>query len=140
MARPSKYSIELTDKICDILSTSNRGLHSICEELNIAPSSVYKWLAENKEFSDKYTRAREDQADFLADEMLKIADDAEGDNAPFVGVNRIHRAKLQIETRKWIASKLKPKKYGEKLDVTSDGEKITSYNIGFKKPDEEENG
>lgn len=77
-------------------------------------STVHKWLAENKLFSDQYARAKDNQADTLADEIMFIADNAED----------VQKARLQVDTRKWIASKLKPKKYGDKLDMTTGGQKL----------------
>lgn len=136
--RPTKYSEELADKICDLISNSNRGLAFHCENLNIAPSSVFKWLAEHKEFSDKYARARETQAEYLADEILEIADDGSKDTKTikkgneFVEVENTewtNRSKLRVDARKWVASKLKPKKYGDKLDMTTDGEKINNVKV-----------
>lgn len=89
-------------------------------------STVFRWLATHKEFSDQYARAREEQAEALADEILSIADDGSNDwmekqdkNGQSIGwvVNgeAVNRSRLRVESRKWIASKLKPKKYGEKL-------------------------
>lgn len=126
MARPTKYTKEIADKICEVISTSPKSLKTIAQELNVTVSSVHKWLSENKEFSDKYARAHEDRADFLAEEILEIADSIEKDT---IKVNKfgklveventewVNRSKLKIDARKWVASKLKPKKYGDKLDV-----------------------
>ena len=127
MARPSKFTQEIADQICDTISASNKGLASICKDLKIAPSSVFKWLTEHKAFTEQYARAREAQADYLADEMLEIADDSSQDTlmtdkGPIPNTEWINRSKLRVDARKWIASKLKPKKYGDKLDVTSGGE------------------
>lgn len=71
------------------------------------------------------------QADLIADEMIEIADNSKGDEKAFVGINRIHRDKLRIESRKWIASKLKPKKYGDKIDLNHSGDVdvVTTYII-----------
>lgn len=98
--------------------------------------TIHNWLNSNKEFLQLYARAKEFQADFMIDETIDIADDGTNDTIIIQmpsGAERevenkewTNRSKLRIETRKWIASKLKPKKYGDKLDVTSDGEKITT--------------
>lgn len=133
--RPTKYNEEIANDILNKISTSSKGLASICKKLKIDPSTVYRWIENDEVFRNKYTRAREDQADYLADEMLKIADDRAGDDTAFVGINRIHRDKLRLETRKWIASKLKPKKYGDKLDMTTDGEKINNVKVEVVKVD-----
>ena len=88
-------------------------------------SMVYRWLAEYAEFREKYTRAREVQADTLADQILDIA------NTPVIGTktvtkvtgvevtegDMIEHRRLQVDARKWYASKLAPKKYGDKIDA-----------------------
>jgi hypothetical protein len=66
-------------------------------------TTIYKWLREHVAFAEQYARAREDQADTYADQMAYIADTDED----------VQRAKLKIDTMKWVASKLKPKKYGD---------------------------
>lgn len=81
-----------------------------------AASTIFKWLASNEEFAEQYARAKEAQADAMADEIVDIAD---GDN----GADP-QRDRLRVDARKWVAAKLKPKKYGDKLDVTSGGEKL----------------
>jgi hypothetical protein len=92
-----------------------------------AASTIFKWLTENEDFAEQYARAREAQADTLADEILDIADDGSND---YMGEDKaydgdaVQRSKLRVDARKWVAAKLKPKKYGDKLDLTSGGEKI----------------
>jgi hypothetical protein len=89
-------------------------------------ATVFRWLAQNSEFSDQYARAREAQADLYVDEMVAIADmpkigqktkrssDGKVETTTFDMTD--HR-RLQIETRKWVAARMRPKKYGDKLDV-----------------------
>lgn len=139
MGRPSKYSKALVDKICIEISTTNKGLAKICEG-NDMPTykTVFNWLGDDKykEFLQSYTRAREAQADFLADECIDIADtpqegvktktDEHGKVSIEEGDMLGHR-KLQIDARKWKAAKLAPKKYGDRVqqDVTIDDKTIT---------------
>ena len=89
-----------------------------------AASTVFKWLVDNRAFSEQYARAREAQADSLFDEMLEIADDARNDwmerrgeeDAGWVANGEhIQRSRLRLDARKWMAGKLRPKKYGEKI-------------------------
>ncbi len=78
-------------------------------------SSVFKWLAEKPEFSKQYAQAKQECADAMVEDMLEIADDTNGDAA---------RDRLRVDTRKWISSRLKPKKYGDKVSqdhTSSDG-------------------
>jgi hypothetical protein len=92
-------------------------------------TTVFKWLGANAVFADQYARAREAQADTLADEITDIADDgsrdyaASEDGRPVVDHDHIARSRLRIDARKWIASKLKPKKYGDKIENTHVGDK-----------------
>lgn len=88
--------------------------------------SVYRWLFKYPEFSKNYTKAREDQAETLADDIVEISDNGTNDwmeinnpDNPGYRVNgeAIARSRLRVDARKWIASKLKPKKYGERQEV-----------------------
>jgi hypothetical protein len=124
---PSKYSKEIADKICELISTSNRGLRSICKELDLSTMTVLRWLddEDKKDFCLQYARAKEEQADYLAEEILEIADDSSGDikiikdkagnDIEVENTEFTNRSKLRVDARKWVASKLKPKKYGDKI-------------------------
>jgi hypothetical protein len=96
-----------------------------------AQSTVYDWLLRFPEFAEQYTRAREEQADTLADEIIQIADEqpevvAVVDKKTGALIeHKLDGAFLQwqknrIEARKWTAMKLKPKKYGDKIAVGGD--------------------
>lgn len=125
--RPVIYTKELGEKLCYKIATTNKGVRRICEDKSMpSKSTVYRWLndEENAEFRDMYARAQEMRADMLAAEMLEIADDNSLDREAFVGINHIQRDKLRIDTRKFIAAKLMPKKWGDRIDVTSGGEKL----------------
>lgn len=92
-----------------------------------AKSTVFKWLRTYQSFADQYARAKEESADALADEMTDIADDGSNDwmerhdkEGKSIGWaengEAINRSRLRVDTRKWIASKLKPKKYGDRVE------------------------
>jgi hypothetical protein len=98
-------------QICEKIATG-QSLRSICDEEGMPDAStVTRWLADDAAFCTQYVRAREAQADFYADEIIEIAD-TEQDAA---------KARNRIEARKWKASKLQPKKYGDKIDVSHSG-------------------
>lgn len=105
-------------------------LNKVCEKSGYVFSSVYFAITENEEFSKMYARAKEIRAHVLAEEILSIADDSSGDytvndkGEEVADHENIQRSRLRVDTRKWIASKMLPKTYGEKVDVTTDGEKI----------------
>ena len=116
MGRPSSYTQEIADNICKLLA-GGLSLRKICLMDGMPHiDTVRRWLIEEDKatFHVQYTRAREEQADFYADEITEIADTEEDPN----------KARVRIDARKWVASKLKPKKYGDKIDVTSGGEKL----------------
>ena len=93
-----------------------------------AVSSVYLWLLKNKVFSDLYTRAREDQSDTLADQIMEIGDevpmmvitDEDGKVTKRMDPAGINRNRLRVDARKWIAAKLKPRKYGDRQILAGD--------------------
>ena len=139
--RPTDYTEELANDICVEISTTAKGLHIICKELGIGYTTVKRWIIEKEEFRAKYVRAKEEQAEHLAEEMLEIADDSNGDTLindkgeEKVNNEWVQRSRLRIDTRKWIASKLLPKKYGDKLDLTTNGQNINRPPAKAKLPD-----
>jgi len=130
--KKKKYSDAIAAKICERLA-DGESLRSICDDEDMpAQSTVFKWLSDNTSFSEQYARAREAQADALFDDILTIADDgrndwmekvnADGENIGWqVNGEATRRSQLRIDARKWMAGKLKPKKYGDKLDLNVSG-------------------
>ena len=102
-------------------------MKSVCIELDLAVGTVLAWLAREPTFQERYARAKEMQADLLAEEILDIADDGSNDfmtiiknDVEYTVENKewLNRSRLRVDSRKWIASKLKPKKYGDKMALT----------------------
>lgn len=127
MARPSSFTQEIADLICEGIA-EGKSLRSMLRDDESLPASstVFRWLSLNKEFSEQYTRARESQADVLFDEILAIADDGTNDTyltdeGERVNHDVIARSKLRVDARKWMAGKLRPKVYGEKIQTEHSG-------------------
>lgn len=126
--RPTVYTQAVALEICTRIS-EGESLRAICRDDHMpALSSVMLWLTDesHKVFSEQYVRAREAQAEHMFLEIAELSDTSVED---IMGIDRsdsarVQARKLQIDTRKWILSRMFPKKYGEKLDVTSDGEKL----------------
>ncbi|HEX4045111.1 MAG TPA: hypothetical protein VHZ76_05540 [Gammaproteobacteria bacterium] len=128
--RPTTYSIEIATEICDTVSSSTKGIKRLCLENDHwpCPDTIFRWLKSNKDFSDQYARAKRLQIEALVDEILEIADDSNNDymadvkGKMIIDHEHIQRAKLRIDTRKWLASKLVPKIYGNRIqtDLTVD--------------------
>ena len=125
MRKPSvKFSQELFDEICERIS-SGESLRKICKDDKMpAMVNVWRWLNNNEELSIQYARAREQQAETFVDEILAICDEVlptgfDGKIDPSV----VNQARLKIDARKWVASKLKPKRFGEASVLKIDSEK-----------------
>lgn len=123
MGRPTKYTDETAAKICARIA-DGESVRSITSDADMPDQSVvYDWLKARPDFAEQYTRAREAQADFYADQIIKIADDGENDTyvdddgQPRTDHDVIARSRLRVDARKWVASKLAPKKYGDKVAV-----------------------
>lgn len=111
--RPSVYTPEIAEEICRRLA-DGESLNAICKTVDFPDeSTVRKWALENYEgFYPKYAHAREIQAHKYAEDVITIADTAE-DAA---------LARLQVDARKWVCSKVLPKVYGDKLEQTLKGD------------------
>lgn len=130
MGRPSIYTQELADKICLGLM-EGKSLRSVCTADDMPDrASVYNWLQKNQDFFGQYTRAREVQAEHYADEINDIADDGSNDymmvmrgaqEVEVINHENIQRSRLRVDSRKWIVSKLLPKKYGDKVQTEISG-------------------
>lgn len=125
IGRPLKITTRIENDICNLISVG-KSLATVCETLKLDYNTVNKRLRSSPDFLRQYTLARDSQADWYADEILKTIDDAP------LSRDAIEKAKVRAEALKWIASKLKPKKYGDKLDLTSDGERIEQPIYGGK--------
>ncbi len=142
MPRETSYTRELADEICTRL-TEGESLVTICRDEHMpCIATIFNWLAKAKEsqqfaeFLDKYTRAREAQGDYYAESTIEISDDGRNDwmerqseSEKGAGINtgwvlngeHVQRSRLRVDTRKWYASKVAPKKYGDKITQEHSG-------------------
>lgn len=119
MGRPSDFTQELADRICARLADGD-SLRKVCKSEDMPDkATVFRWLRTNEAFCDQYTRAKEESADSWADDIVDIAD-----GEPSADVQR---DRLRVDARKWAASKLKPKKYGDKLTHEGDPAKPIAH-------------
>lgn len=118
--RPSLYTPELAQEICDRLS-KGEPLAKICRDEHM-PSvrTVGNWKLSDEDFSSSIAHAREEGEDNIAADCMGIADDSsgdytEGENGPIYNAEHVQRSKLRIETRLKLLAKWNPKKYGDKI-------------------------
>lgn len=125
--RPTIYSKELSDQICARLA-EGVSLREVCLADDMpAASSVFKWLSENKDFSEQYVRATDERTEAQQEILLEIGDRAiaHSETADPKAANAVVSAyKLKADNLKWSMSKMKPKKYGDKLDMTTNGKDL----------------
>lgn len=139
--RPESWTQELADEFCGLISIGY-SLRTACKEQHMpAPATIFKWMREHDGFLKQYTRACEERTEAMSEDILDIADDGTNDymmvtkgDQEFEVLNSEHlqRSRLRIDTRKWIMSKVKPTKYGDKLDLTSDGKPLPTPIYGGK--------
>jgi hypothetical protein len=132
MGQSSTYTPELAAEICARLS-EGEPLRVICRDEHMpAWRTVYDWIRANPEFATRIARARELGYDAIAEEALEIADTPKSgvrteeteDGYKTVREDMLGHRKLQVETRLKLLAKWSPKKYGDKIDVTSGGDPV----------------
>lgn len=132
VGRPTLYTKELAELICERVATSTIGLARLCATYDDLPEkiTINSWRKRYPEFSSQYAQSKLFQADLLAEECLEIADDDSFDTrVDAVSGNEvcntefIARSRLRIDTRKWLAAKLLPKQYGQMVEENNHNDK-----------------
>lgn len=129
--RPSDFNPRIADLICERLA-DGQSLREICRDEGMpGRTTVFRWLEAHEDFRNQYAYARELQAEHYADEILEISDDgsndwmerksADGSSVIVADHEHISRSKLRVDARKWLLSKMMPKKYGEKVSAELTG-------------------
>lgn len=104
------------DKFCERIEEGD-SLKEALKASGIAWGQVCRWADRDKAVEARYARARSSSADFWASKATEAAEDAkEKDDAPV--------ARLKYDARRWRASVADPKRYSDKVDVTTGGEKL----------------
>ena len=128
MGRPSSYTSEFAELILSELA-EGKSLRRICADHDALPSqkTVREWIAKDIDgFRDKYASAKEEMLEAWADEIVEISDESNRDTVLTESGEHpdnewISRSKLRVDTRKWLLSKLMPKKYGDKIETQHSG-------------------
>jgi len=139
VGRPTTFSKEIAETICARMA-EGESLRAICRDHYMPHrSSVYQWLRKNAAFADLYTQARELLVEHWGDELLEISDDGTTDYVIKKGRNgteyeavdqeHIQRSRLRVDTRKWLMSKLAPRKYGDRVEHEHLGEVTVTHEL-----------
>jgi len=134
IGRPTDYSQEIVSKICSEIA-EGKSLRAVCEIEGMPDkSTVFVWLREHKEFQDQYARATEERTEALSEELMDLGDEAV-ELAQTVDAKAssavVQAVKLKADNIKWTMSKMKPKKYGDKIDMTTNGKDIPQPILGY---------
>lgn len=114
------------DAICQaVLQGMRDGLSAFkaCQAAGVPQSTFNRWVDADAKLAEDYAHAREDLIERMANEVLELADS----EVPETGDGKrdwqaIQQRKLQVDSRKWLLSKLAPKKYGDRLELAGDKE------------------
>jgi hypothetical protein len=125
--------------ILSLIETSTLSIRSVCKQIGVSHQGFYNYLKQNGESArEQYARSKNIQLENIADEMVDISDNGSNDFMTIVKGNEsyevenkevVNRSRLRIDTRKWILSKLNPKKYGDKIEVDHKGLNIEISDI-----------
>lgn len=148
--KPKAVPMVKANRVLDLMSKHGKSLRQACQASNVAPGTFIDWVNKDKELAERYARAREDLIDHIADETMMIADEEHREHEVFeyddegnvirdengepakvmklIPVD-VQRSRLRVDTRKWLLSKLAPKKYGEKITHSGDAENPVSVII-----------
>lgn len=109
---PIECTEELTLEICHAIATNSHSIKTLCKNNPHWPShdTIWRWIGEDKKFSDHYAMAKRRQAELLVDDLLDTAKESTDKNA-------VARNRLIIDTSKWLACKLIPKVYGDRVTL-----------------------
>lgn len=118
---------DMADIICELISSSTQGLAKICLQNPELPTerTIMRWRLRHESFRQQYAQAKREQAELLAQEIIDIADDKthdvliDEDGNERLNTEFVARSRLRVDARKWVASKLLPKVYGDKQDDVS---------------------
>lgn len=144
--RPTKYTQKLANEICQRIAQGET-VRSICRDKKMPSTvTVYSWLLDEdkKEFLNQYEKAKNVQAELMFEELLEIADDGsndwltkqnkDGSEYDVPNPEVVQRSRLRVDTRKWYLSKVLPKKFGDKLDMTTNGKDLPTPILGNVQP------
>jgi hypothetical protein len=125
---PETEKAQWINALC-VWITEGKSLNSFVRTYPEGPSIPcwYDWLQKDANFAELYTHARSNAADTLAEETVDIADEVK--NAGHMDSARVNAARLRVDARKWVASKLKPKVYADRIETVTSGHLTVSHSI-----------
>jgi hypothetical protein len=125
--RPSSFTQAVADALVERM-IGGESVRQICRDANMpGEKTVYQWLAKDEIFAQQYARGRVAQMEAMGEDIIEISD------APAREPVDVQRNRLRVDSRKWLMSKLAPKKYGDKLELSGDAEQPVEIVVRYAK-------
>jgi hypothetical protein len=131
--KPTKPGSPERAKLADaVLANMESGMScwKACEKAGVKNSTFMLWVSQDSALAESYARARENYVERIAQEVMELSDVDVGETPDGrKDWAAVQKHKLQVDTRKWLLSKLAPKKYGEKIEISGDKESPLVHRI-----------
>jgi hypothetical protein len=131
--KPTKPGSPERAKLADaVLANMESGMScwKACEKAGVKNSTFLLWVSQDSALAESYARARENYVERIAQEVMELSDVDVGETPDGrKDWAAVQKHKLQVDTRKWLLSKLAPKKYGEKIEISGDKESPLVHRI-----------
>ena len=115
---------EKSQRILAMMTDELLSLRQSCQSVGIATSTFVLWCSQDPDLSEQYAKAREALIDGIADDILTIADEDPGIviTSGATDSGAVAHQRLRVDTRKWLLSKLAPKRYGDRVEIAGDAD------------------
>jgi len=131
--KPTKPGSPERAKLADaVLANMEAGMScwKACEKAGVKNSTFMLWVSQDSALAESYAQARENFVERIAQEVMELSDVDVGETPDGrKDWAAVQKHKLQVDTRKWLLSKLAPKKYGEKIEISGDKESPLVHRI-----------
>jgi hypothetical protein len=131
--KPTKLGSPERAKLADaVLANMESGMScwKACEKAGVKNSTFMLWVSQDSALAESYAHARENFVERIAQEVMELSDVDVGETPDGrKDWAAVQKHKLQVDTRKWLLSKLAPKKYGEKIEISGDKESPLVHRI-----------
>ena len=121
---PPEIREAIIEHVLHEVAMTEKGIRHICaDDGRINVQTFYEWIEADPALGERYARAQAKRMEVMAERILEIADDSSGDTfvdakgKEHTDYENIQRSKLRVDTRKWLMSKLAPKKYGDRAEL-----------------------
>jgi transposase len=111
----STYTPEVAENVLSLMR-EGLSLRKACQHADVTKTTFLRWVENVDGLADQYTRARDQMLDVQAEELEEIGDQA----ANAVTAVEVAGLRLKADNRKWLLSKLAPKRYGDKIEIAGD--------------------